>query len=309
MQIRYTDIAANTMDAPHRRMFDLGDDGLPEIPLLGWQSYSWARPDLPLHRHRRCIEIHFLERGEQVFQVGEQVYHMRGGDLFCTPPNEPHSSGGHPCGPGVIYCLLVRVPTQRHGLLELSPKESRLLVDRFLRLPDRQFQAKRGIKPLFDELIRLHDRPATFLRQPCMRSAMLRLLLAVLDSAVLHSKSQTSSRIAKIVQTIRERPASEFRLEDLARQAHLSLPRFKGLFKTETGVSPWQFIVQTRIEAAQRRLHDEQTPITDIALDLGFPSSQYFATVFKRVTRMTPREYRHSRLIRRPSNRRDDGQG
>jgi AraC-like DNA-binding protein len=297
------------MDLPHRRMFDLRDDGLDEIPILGWQSYSWARPDLPLHRHRRCLEIHYLERGDQVFQVGLKIYHLRGGDLFFTPPNEPHSSGGYPCGPGVLYCLMVRVPNRGQGLLGLSSQESRQLMDRFLQLSDCHFKAKRGIKPLFDRLFRLHDRPSTFLRQACMRAAVLQLLLTVLDSAESCSLSETSERIAAIVRLIRERPESRFRLGELAGKAHLSLPRFKGVFKAETGLSPWQFIIQTRIEAAQKRLRGEETPITDIAMDLGFPSSQYFATVFKRVTRMTPGECRRGKSVYQPSTRHDDGQG
>jgi len=309
MQVRYTNIVAKCMDTPHRRMFDLQHDGLPEIPLLGWLCYSKAKPDLPLHRHAGCMEFHYCERGKQVFQVGSQLYHLQGGDLFFNFPNELHSTGGYPCGPGIIYCLLVKVPKSSHGFLGLSSAESRLLVDRFLQLPDRQFKATRKVKALFDEILYLHDHPDTLLRKPCMQSAMVRLLLAVLDSAVRHTKSRASARMAQVIQTIRGNPQGEYRLEELARQTHLSLARFKGRFKAETGVSPWQFILQTKIEAAQERLRAGNEPITAIALDLGFVSSQYFATVFKRVTGLTPRDYRKNAVARRPSTRKDDGQG
>lgn len=310
MQIRYTNILARYMDTPHRRMLDLRQDGLPEIPLVGWQTYSKARPDLPLHRHTGCIEIHYLERGEQVFQVGQQVYNLQGGDLFYTHPNECHSTGGYPVGPGIMCCLLVKVPKPGHGLLGLSPAESRLLVERFRRLPDRQFKATRVIKPLFGELFHWHDRPETFLRKSRMRLTMVRLLLAILDSSVRHTaKSLPSVQMAHVIQTIRDFPQRDYRLEDLARQTHLSLARFKGRFKAEMGISPWQFILQTKIAAAQEQLRNGDKSITQTAIDLGFASSQYFATVFKRVMGVSPRDYRKSAALRGPSIRKDDGQG
>ena len=310
MRVPYTDIVANYMDTAHRRLFDLRQDGLSEIPLLGWYSYSSAKPDLPLHRHFGCFEIHFRERDEQVFLVADQLYHLRGGDLFVTRPDEPHSSGGYACGPGVMYWLNVKVPKSGRRLLGLSSADSRSLVDRFLRLPDRHFKAIRGVKPLFDELFQWHDKPDAFLRTSRMRVTAIRLLLAILDSSVRHTaQTQPSQRMARVIQTIRECPQGEYRLGDLARQTHLSLARFKGRFKAETGVSPWQFILQTKIEAAQKRLRAGREPITHIAIDLGFASSQYFATVFKRLAGQTPRDYRNDTGSRRPSTRVNDGQG
>lgn len=309
MRVRYTNIVAQCMDTPQRRMFDLRQDGLPEIPLLGWQCYAKARPDLPLHRHSGCLEIHFLERGEQPFQIGDRLYRLRGGDLFVNLPDETHSTGGHPCGPGVMNCILVRLPKRGRGFLGLSANESRLLVDRLLKLPDRQFRANREIKRLFGELIRLHDRPDSILRKSSMRWTAAMLLLNVLDSADRHTRSQASLRMAEVIQAIRERPEAEFCLKDLARRTHLSLPRFKGRFKAETGIPPWQFILHTKVEAAQRRLRNGSRSITQIAMELGFVSSQYFATVFKRVTGITPRAYRQLAPLPGPSTRRDDGQG
>jgi AraC-like DNA-binding protein len=111
--------------------------------------------------------------------------------------------------------------------------------------------------------------------------------------------------MADVVRRIQECPGEDFQLRDLARQTHLSLSRFTA----ETGVSPGQFLVRTRIEASKRRLAEAAEPIMQIAMSLGFSSSQYFATVFKRITGATPRAYRCGSESRAPSRRRDDGQG
>ena len=117
--VPFMDIAATYSDLPHRRLVDLRPDGLAEIPAFGRLSYAKSRPDLPIHRHFGCLEFHYRDRGEQHFQVNNEMYLMRGGDLFVTLPDEPHSTGGYPMETGVMYWLVLKVPRKGEGLLGL----------------------------------------------------------------------------------------------------------------------------------------------------------------------------------------------
>jgi AraC family transcriptional regulator, L-rhamnose operon regulatory protein RhaS len=47
---------------------------------------------------------------------------------------------------------------------------------------------------------------------------------------------------------------------------------------------------------AKQNLRSSQSSIIDIALELGFSSSQYFATVFKKIVGISPKDYRRLRL-------------
>ncbi len=302
------DIEAQYMDAPHRRVVDLRRDGLTEIPMLGMYSYSRARPDLPVHRHAGGWEICFLERGSQTFEVQEQVYRLRGGDVFLTFPDEPHSTGGSPSEPGVLYWLNLRSPAARQRLLGLPRAEGAMLLAALADLPHRHFRATTPTKALFKELFRWHDSPAGPDKTLRMRLAVARLLLEIIDAARRRAKSPSSERITEIIRLIRSQPERDFGLDDLARHARLSLSHFKKRFKSETGLSPRQFILRDKIEAAKRVLCDHDTSVTNLALDLGFVSSQYFATVFKRITGLTPSDYRGRAELSQPSQRSDDGQ-
>jgi AraC-like DNA-binding protein len=309
MRVPYMDIVARYMDTAERRVLDLRPAGLAEIPMLGTYCYSRARPDLPLHRHARGMEICFLHRGNQVFEVGGQVYRLRGGDVFVTFPDEPHSTGGAPSEPGVLYWLNLRLPERGRRLFDLPRRESDALVRSLLRLPERQFRATRQTRPLFAELFKLYDVPEIPHRRSRLHCAAIRLLLEVLDGAQRHVSSLPSPRIREVVQLVREHPEHDFALKELARRVHLSLSHFKRLFKAETGLAPREFILQTKIEAAKHALRSDATAVTQIGLDLGFVSSQYFATVFRRMTGMTPTEYRRQGEPQLASRRRDDGQG
>lgn len=64
------------------------------------------------------------------------------------------------------------------------------------------------------------------------------------------------------------------------------------VFKETTGLTPNDYLLRQRIERAKERLTQTSQPITEIALGVGFSSSQYFANVFRRYTGMTPLAHR-----------------
>jgi AraC-like DNA-binding protein len=94
------------------------------------------------------------------------------------------------------------------------------------------------------------------------------------------------------VERIKSHPEEDNLLTQLAEEAGLSLSRFKASFKEQVGLAPHEFILRCKVDAAKRLLLDERRSVTATAMDLGFSSSQYFATVFKRFTFQTPLEFR-----------------
>lgn len=308
MKAPYMDIRAEYVDTQHRRLLDLRPCGLSEIPMLGWYHYRQARPDLPVHRHAGGFEICYLDRGKQVFEVDEGQYRLSGGAAFVTFPDEPHSTGGHPSEPGILYWLNLRLPKKGSGILGLQRPDGNALIKSLLGLPHRHFHATKQTRAAFDELFSLYDSPDVVHRASRMRCVALRLLFEVIDGSLRHRASATSKRVSGAIEWIQQHPETVYCLKDLAGRSELSVSHFKKRFKDETGLTPWQFTLQHKIEVAKERLTDSDTPITQIALDLGFGSSQYFATVFKRMTGTTPTGYRKGVFPQGPSNRPDDGQ-
>lgn len=307
-KVPYMTIQAEYKDTPHRRVLDLRQAGLVEVPMLGWYHYAQARPDLPVHQHAGGFEICYLEQGRQIFEVHGQQYTLSGGDIFLTLPNEPHSTDGNPSEPGILFWINIRLPDSPDGLFGLQRNESDLLVDSLLHLSHRHFHATPQTKARFDELFLLYDRPEVPQRDTRLRCAALRLLFEIIDGSRQHAISTTSPRMTDVIQWIQNNPTEEYGLKDLAQRAHLSVSHFKKRFKTETGLSPWQFILLKRIEIARKQLTLSDKSITQIAHGLGFDSSQYFATVFKRMTGETPTACRNGTLRRQPSKRLYDGQ-
>lgn len=124
-----------------------------------------------------------------------------------------------------------------------------------------------------------------------------RLCMMILDAAkVLHIDAgivPPDSRIAgKAENIIRLNLERNLSMTEIAEKLRLSTTGFIKRLKKETGLTPGDFAQRIKIEEARRRLAGTDASITGIAFNLGFSTSQYFASVFKKYTGTTPREYR-----------------
>ncbi|WP_338759022.1 helix-turn-helix transcriptional regulator [Massilia sp. METH4] len=99
-------------------------------------------------------------------------------------------------------------------------------------------------------------------------------------------------KLQRALRTMRGTLEEPFNLEQLARQAELSVFHFSRSFKAATGLSPSRYFVQLRIEEAKRLLCETADPVIDVALLLGYRSPSHFAQVFKELTGVSPTAYR-----------------
>jgi AraC-like DNA-binding protein len=81
-------------------------------------------------------------------------------------------------------------------------------------------------------------------------------------------------------------------LEDAAKQAGLSPFHFLRLFSDVLGVTPHQYLVRSRLRHAARRLAYDDSPITDIAYDVGFNDLSNFVRTFHRAAGTSPQKFR-----------------
>jgi AraC-like DNA-binding protein/mannose-6-phosphate isomerase-like protein (cupin superfamily) len=82
-------------------------------------------------------------------------------------------------------------------------------------------------------------------------------------------------------------------MRQLAARLHLSTSHFYRLFKEQTGLSPYQYHLQIRINRARDLLRTTQLSIKQIASMLGFSNTYHFSKTFKGRIGMSPSRWRH----------------
>jgi AraC family transcriptional regulator of adaptative response / methylphosphotriester-DNA alkyltransferase methyltransferase len=111
--------------------------------------------------------------------------------------------------------------------------------------------------------------------------------------------------VTQIAQFIDTNYGEMLTLEKLADMFHGSPYHLHRTFKRIKGITPVEYIRQTRISKAIQYLTTSDKTITEIALAVGIPNTAYFITLFKKKTGHTPADYR--RLNSKKNNHGSDG--
>lgn len=285
---------------PHRwRQAYIGKEcRLAELAMIGWDRFPVAQPCLAGHVHEDAYEICCLVSGAVDWWAGDEVSEVGPGDLYITRPGERHGGEAAVMNPCELYWVQVKMPLPSGTLAE----PDRAALDAGLRaISTRRFPGEPAIADCCQRMLREIARPSP-LADLLMRSALHELLARVLDcyqrDRAQQGARQPSSAISDALHWLNANYAQDVSLAQLPREAALAPSQFHERFLLETGYTPGQYRTRLRIVAAKRALRQSATPVTDLAHQLGFSTSQYFATAFKKHVGMSPLEYRRRLRLR-----------
>ena len=270
---------------------------MPELQWFGWTATpTAANLGLGPHAHHNAYEICLIVDGSVQWWVGHEIYQLGRGDIYITRPDETH--GGmddvmHPCS---LYWFILPHPG-RSPLPGLTAAQSRSLMRALAKLRLRTFASSPELRSAFARLHHeLRDRPS--FSPISARAAFHSLLVQLLrdhDQASRHPTTTNPPRtpaMRQAMQWIADHLAEDVAVERIAEVVNLSVSRFHERFLGEVGLTPAEYRTHLRIRHAKQLLRRGDQTVTRIAHQLGFSTSQYFATVFKKIVGMTPVAYR-----------------
>ncbi|HEX9998361.1 MAG TPA: AraC family transcriptional regulator [Abditibacterium sp.] len=144
----------------------------------------------------------------------------------------------------------------------------------------------------FDELLALIRRGG----QWGTRRAIHTLESLLLELAESRADTQTDAPWLRQTRQFLEE-TSDFAPDyaQLARELGLGLSTLRRNFKTATGTSLHEALLQIRLEKARQMLGETNAPIKQIAAQLGYRDVYFFSNQFKRLSGATPATFRRSR--------------
>lgn len=150
-------------------------------------------------------------------------------------------------------------------------------------------------RPILSKLTAIYD---TFHTGKVVKEALIsKYLTDILTSFLLESPLNTRScnytnTAEEIISYINEHFAEDISVDQLAQIAGLSQFHFIRIFKKETGFTPYEYIINTRLNTAKYLLKNSQLPIKNICYNTGFSCESVFCTAFKKNLGITPAKYR-----------------
>ncbi len=259
--------------------------GVPGLEQVGRDLHGEVIP-LAEHRHQGT-EICYLAGGEVVWVLGRRRLRLVGGMVSVMSPGLVHRGELDVIAPADLYWAVLHAQKLQP---KLDARSLKALTGRRARVAE----APACVGRLFAEIM-----AECAAKKPGWRAAAgARLTVLATECARLTPRRgprrsrplpPAIARAARLIAGDLEHPPAA---RELARAAGLGPTRFHALFKHTMGLTPRDYLARLRLAEARRRLAAESGDITALAFSLGFPSSQHFATTFKKHTGLTPSEYR-----------------
>lgn len=260
--------------------------GIPGLQLFGKQIRTSATESLPPHFHQNCYEIVYITSGNPSFFVQGKNYHLSGGDVFITKPDQIHSTNSVPVTLSEMYWMQIELDPDssflflnQDAIVTLRNKLSALTCPKITTDGD-------WIKMLFSKAFQA----AASGDNPQLISQYLSLLLYMILDFSEKTTFKLTPDIGRAVNYILDHIEEPLSFDNLAKISALSVSQFKQKFKKQMGIAPRQFINLQKIEYSKELLQEGYS-IQEISEMLNFVSNSYFTTVFKKFNSCTPSEY------------------
>lgn len=117
--------------------------------------------------------------------------------------------------------------------------------------------------------------------------------LITANTNITHSRDH-SEVIDEAIAYITNNLNKSLSLNEISNLVSVSPYYFTRLFKKETGYTPHEYIIITRVNSAKFYLKSTALPVKEICFNCGFSSESSFCTCFKKVVGMTPSEFREN---------------
>lgn len=291
--INWVDVPENGND---RIVYTSNEMHIPGLRMFGHHHTQKAIPALRPHYHQDCIEMTYVSKGSLHFWVDKKRYNISGGDLLVVDPDVVHDTEERPMSIHSMYWFQLDVKDPG-GFFYLRDDAAEKLIHSLLDLKSGviELNEKKAHQLLSEAFLYLGS---SMQSQRDMGAMELLYFLHYVISCSQSVRFALQPDIGKAANYVLDHLDEEVSIEQLAREACLSVSRFKEKFKAQMGLPPREFINSQKIRAAEALLQEGHA-VTDVAMALSFSSSNYFAVVFKRHTGMTPSEYqRRSRRFR-----------
>lgn len=101
-----------------------------------------------------------------------------------------------------------------------------------------------------------------------------------------------SDVVFKAMEYIRQNYDRKLSLDDIAQHVYLSRSYLSSLFREEAGQTLFSYINQVRVEKSKLFLMDSSVSLAEAAALCGFEDQSYFTKVFRKITGLSPKQYR-----------------
>ncbi len=281
---------------------------IPSTPQSSFSIRHDIKPDFGnvWHYHPE-LELHYIVRGEGLRFIGDNISNFTPGEMILLGENLPHTwrckDEYFQNNPDLqVEAMVIQFLPDCLGKYLLNLPEAYLIPKLFEKAKSGMVihgKAKAQLAELMSSSIE-----ATNLDRIIILLSILKTLAETDEYATIltgkntfyQSNESETLRINKICTYTMTNYKNDITLEEIASLSNLSITSFCRYFKLMTKKTYYDFLIEIRVSHACRFLIENKLPTEMICFDCGFNNVSNFYRHFKKVTGMTPLDYKRKYL-------------
>lgn len=250
--------------------------------------------------------LYLITEGEAQVYMNNTTYHLTPGKMFLIPKFTFHSYHCNTSMSNFYLCFFDEIAfgESLYDSVEVDYLVDALSGDTFLFERLNQLNPEgRILNPdpaIYDNSKSLYSFSRTRKQLSLPELMEIQGIIYQLMARFISSNASTAiaskKRFSKLTSYIHQHLEAKISLNNLAEVACLSPDYLSKQFLQLMGVRPMEYVNRIRMERAQILLLTSESPINQIAEQVGIFSNSYFSTLFKKHTLCTPDEYRKRHL-------------
>lgn len=257
--------------------------------------------DYPVHNHD-YNELYFILDGTAEHIINNQTFQIKAGDIFIVRNNIDYHEFKNPKNLILINIMYdpenMIVPDnalKQHpgyqALFIIEPKLRQNEIRSWLHVDGPEYLF---LKNLFSEIEKEYLGTKALQRE--MICSMFHQLLITLsrlfEEVKIVGPQKRIHTIAAGISYIENNFLKEITLEEISNAALITPRHFNRIFKEAFHITPFEYLIEKRLEHACVMLREGNKPVFRIALESGFNDSNYFSRKFKQKYGETPKNYK-----------------
>ena len=239
------------------------------------------------------LEMIFVRSGRASIQIGKKEYPLERGALVFLSPSEEHTvhapTGGYQRSYAILY------PTETDKVIGDARLASvfRSRPEGFCHEMDMSAHFE-SIDSCFSHMAEEYRSPSAYspeIISACLKQILIMAFRAHPDSFRLQ-KPEEKSPVHAVQRYIETHYDQEILISQLASENFISAYHLSHIFKKQTGYSPKQYLLHTRLTNAKRLLLETDLSVNDLAYRTGFHDVSNFIRSFRAEYGTTPHRFR-----------------
>ncbi|RUT35692.1 AraC family transcriptional regulator [Paenibacillus zeisoli] len=267
------------------------------IPQIAAYYYKqWDGFEMKFHRHNR-VEVMYVISGTCRVDTEAQSFRLKKGDFILLDADvlhKLHVDQGCPCRMLNVEFHFAKAGSDVPSMKVMAEGNRAVAQLLALKVPYVLLRENGDVYATLKNLI--HEMDAKAADNQLMINLLLsQLIIRIATLAVEAAPGdahESNKYVSKMITYIHQNYDRDIRVLDIASAVNLHPGYVHRIFKACTGRTVTEFLTIYRIEKAQMLLSHTDIPVVEISDYIGINSSQYFSTLFKKITGKTPMEYR-----------------